>query len=41
MKNNGIAWHRIVIAAASVPVLLAGCASVTVGRPFDYEAFAS
>ena|SRR5689334_15302969 len=41
MKNNGIAWHRIVIAAMSVPVLLAGCASVTVGRPFDYEAFAS
>ena len=41
MKNNGIAWHRIVIGAVAVPVLLAGCASVTVGRPFDYEQFAS
>jgi outer membrane protein assembly factor BamE (lipoprotein component of BamABCDE complex) len=41
MKNNGIAWHRIVISAVTVPVLLAGCASMTVGRQFDYEQFAS
>jgi len=41
MKNNGIAWHHSVIAALAVPVLVAGCASVTVGRQFDYEAFAS
>ena len=41
MKNNGIAWHRTVISAVTVPLLVAGCASITVGRPFDYEAFAS
>jgi hypothetical protein len=41
MKNNGIAWHRTVISAVAVPLLVAGCASITVGRPFDYEAFAS
>ena len=41
MKNNGIAWYRLVITALAVSLLVAGCASVTVGRPFDYEAFAS
>ena len=40
MKNNGIAWHRVVISAVAVPLLVAGCASITVGRQFDYEAFA-
>ncbi len=41
MKNNGIAWYRTVIGAVTVPLLVAGCASITVGRQFDYEAFAS
>jgi outer membrane protein assembly factor BamE (lipoprotein component of BamABCDE complex) len=41
MKNNGIAWYRLVMAALAVSLLVAGCSSVTVGRPFDYEAFAS
>src|SRR6185436_1109060 len=41
MKNNGIASYRNVIAALAVPLLVGACASVTVGRPFDYEAFAS
>ena len=41
MKNNGIASYRNVIAALAVPLLIGACASVTVGRPFDYEAFAS
>jgi len=41
MKNNGIAWHRIVISAVALPLLLAGCSTITVGRPFDYEQFSS
>src|SRR5689334_11145739 len=41
MKNNVIGWPRVTLSAAAMAVLIAGCASVTVGRPFDYEAFAS
>ena len=41
MKNNGIASYRNVIAALAVPLFVGACASVTVGRQFDYEAFAS
>jgi hypothetical protein len=41
MKNNVIRWPCLAVSAAAVSVLIAGCASVAVGRPFDYEAFAS
>jgi hypothetical protein len=41
MKNNVIAWPRAAVAAGALSLMVAGCASVTVGRPFDYEAFAS
>jgi hypothetical protein len=41
MNNSGTASYRNVIAALVASLTIAGCASVTVGRPFDYEAFAS
>lgn len=41
MNNSGTASYRNVIAALVASIAIAGCASVTVGRPFDYEAFAS